>query len=186
MFLTTIGFSLFIILSASSPLFLIIIFEVIAGLGVGLVFQPPLIALQSAVSNDDVAVATALFGFVRSLSTSVSTVIGDVVFQNEMQSHQEALRVTLPDNIAELFSGDAAAANVNVIQTLSSVQKSVVRNAFAQSLSTMWIMYACMAGIGLLLSFGIQKQTLSQEHVETKTGIEKSELRVGNGGVRES
>jgi hypothetical protein len=54
--------------------------EIVAGLGVGLVFQPLLTALKFLVKSDDIATATALFGFIRSLSTSVSVVIGGVIF----------------------------------------------------------------------------------------------------------
>jgi hypothetical protein len=86
--------------------------EIVAGLGVGLVFQPPLIALQSLVKSDDIATATALFGLIRSLSTSVSIVIGGVIFQNKMQAHYNQLRSFLPASIAQMFSGDMEAANI--------------------------------------------------------------------------
>jgi hypothetical protein len=35
----------------------------------------------------------------------------------------------------------------------------------------MWILYASMAGIGLLISILISRQQLSIEHVEVKTGL---------------
>jgi hypothetical protein len=75
MVITTLGFDLFIRLGVDSSLAEIVTMEICAGLGVGLVFQPPLIALQFLVKSDDIATATALFGFIRSLSTSVSIVI---------------------------------------------------------------------------------------------------------------
>jgi MFS family permease len=152
MTLTTLVFSLFTLLSDKSTISSIIGLELLGGLGVGLVFQPPLIALQSLVHHDDVATATAFFGFIRSLSTSVSIVIGGVLFQNEMQSRQHMVRKLLPENVA-------------LIRSLSHAEAQVVKEAYSQSLSRMWILYACFPAAGLLMSFGIQNQTLRTELV---------------------
>jgi Major Facilitator Superfamily len=168
---TTLGFGLFIRLDASSLLFEIMLFEVIAGLGVGLVFQPPLVAFQANVPQQDVTTATALFGFVRGLSTSVSVVIGGVVFQNGMAARYARLRDVLPPETARKLSGAEAVTNVLVIRSLGPAQKELVKAMFAESLREMWILYACDAATGLVVSGFISKQTLDAEHVDTKTGI---------------
>ncbi|KAK3044113.1 hypothetical protein LTS18_002150, partial [Coniosporium uncinatum] len=49
---------------------------------------------------------------------------------------------------------------------------SVARQAFASSLSTMWILYTVIAFIGLLVSFLVGKQTLSKQHEQHKIGLE--------------
>jgi hypothetical protein len=103
MALMTLGFGLFILLDAFSPFFEIMLFEVIAGLGLGLVFQPPLVAFQASVPQQDVATATALFGFVRGLSTLVSIAVGGVVFQNGMAARYARLRDVFPLQIARSF-----------------------------------------------------------------------------------
>jgi len=174
MAITTLGFGLFVRLGLNSPLAEIVTMEIVASLGVGLVFQPPLIALQSLVKSDDIATATALFGLIRSLSTSVSIVIGGVIFQNKMQAHYNQFRSFLPASTAQKFSSDIAAANIYAIRAISPVQKTIIKASYAESLSTMWILYAPTAGIGLLLSFLTSKQKLSSEHVEVKTGLMES------------
>lgn len=171
LFLSTTGFSLFIMLSATTPLSVVIILELIAGLGIGMVFQPPLIALQSLVSNEDIAVATAFFGFVRSFSTSVSIVIGGLVFQNTMEAHANGLVSVLGPTEAGLFSGKNAAANVDIIGTLNEAQQVVVKKAFAASLSKMWILYACVAAVGLVLSFGIDGKVLKKHKKDEKNQV---------------
>jgi MFS family permease len=180
MTLTCLGFGLFITLSISTSLAKIVIIEIVAGLGVGLVFQPALIAFQSLVEQNDIATATALFGFVRSLSTAVSVVVGGVVFQNRMQAQYEHLLSVLPSNVAQMFSADVAAANVPLIGTLTAAQSTVVKESYARSLSSMWIMYCSTAALGLLISMLISREQLSTEHVETRTGLDKPE----SGGVR--
>jgi hypothetical protein len=161
---------MFIMLSPTTPLIIVIVFELIAGLGIGMVFQPPLIALQSFVSNEDVAVATALFGFVRSFSTSVSVVIGGLIFQNVIETQSKTLQSELGPEKSDLFSGKNAAANVDIISTLTQAQQVVVKKAFATSLSRMWILYACVAAVGLVLSFGIDRKVLSSQTEDGKSG----------------
>jgi hypothetical protein len=78
----TLGFGLFIDLSVNFSLPKIVIFQLIAGLGVGLVFQSPLIAFQSLVAPANIATATATFGFIRNIGCSMSIVLGGVLFQN--------------------------------------------------------------------------------------------------------
>lgn len=36
----------------------------------------------------------------------------------------------------------------------------------------MWIMYTCVAAVGLVCTLFIQRKVLSTQHEETKTGIE--------------
>lgn len=167
------GFGLFITLGVNSSLVEIMIFQIIAGVGIGMVFQPPLIALQSLVPHEDVAAATALFGFIRSFSTAVSVVVGGAIFQNQMQAHYQRLLLIVPSDVAQSFSGHEAAANVNLISTLTGLEKLAVQKSYAESLSTMWILYSSMAGLGLVLSVFITKQHLATEHVETRTGLKK-------------
>jgi hypothetical protein len=59
MALTSLGFGLFTKLDANSSLVEIVFLEIVAWLGVGLGFQPLMIAVQSSVEHDDVAAATA-------------------------------------------------------------------------------------------------------------------------------
>ena len=120
----------------------------------------------------DIATATATFGFVRNLGSAISIVVGSVVFQNEMIAKQPMLRASLGDKTASAFGGGSAGANVGLIQTLPANEKEIAKQAFADSLSTMWILYVCFAGAGLAVSFFITKNVLSKQHEETKTGME--------------
>ncbi|MCJ1247364.1 hypothetical protein MMC30_004578 [Trapelia coarctata] len=171
----TIGNGLYIYFNATSSIAEIVIFELIAGSGAGLLFEPPLIALQALVSQDDTATATATLGFFRSLATSFSIVIGGVVFQNGMQLQIPKLRMAgLSADILQQLSGGDAVANVMVVSTISDpAQQMAVKEAFAFGLRNMWILYTCISAIGLLASGFIAKQALSKEHTETKTGVKK-------------
>ena len=172
-FLMTVGFGLYINFSATASWPRIIIFQIIAGLGVGPNFQAPLIALQSKLAPRDIAAATATFGFVRNLGTSISVVIGGVIFQNEMRKRAAVLSGLPPNTAAEL--GGSAGASTATIQRLSDVQKGPVLEAYAQSLSSMWIFFTFTALGALVSSFFITKSVLSKTHEDVKTGIEGQE-----------
>ena len=180
MTLLTIGLGLFISLDASSSLGQIIAFEIVTGIGAGLLFQPPLTALQALTEQDDIATATATLSFSRSLATSISVVIGGVVFQNGMDLQIPRLRAAgLPRDVTQSLSGGAAAANVMLIGTITEpVQKMAAKDAFAWSIRNIWILGTCVSACGVIASIFITRQVLSTEHVETKTGIKKKQPMV--------
>lgn len=173
----TLGFGLFIDLPSKENWAKIIIYQIIAGIGVGPNFQSPLIALQSMIAPRDIATATATFGFVRNLSTSISVVIGGVVFQNEMEKRSAALTASLGATTAGELSGGSAGASVGLVSALPAGERQTARDAFYSSLRAMWIMYVCFAALGVVISLFIGSQTLSKEHQVTKTGLAEEEAK---------
>ncbi|KAI9751451.1 MAG: hypothetical protein M4579_006061 [Chaenotheca gracillima] len=173
----TLGFGLFINLDVSSGWAKIIIYQMIAGIGVGPNFQSPLIALQSRVSPRDIATATATFGFIRQLATSISVVVGGVVFQNGMQSQMAELTRTLGAQTASLLSGGSAGANVQIVDMLPAGPRDIAREAFAAALRKMWIVYVAVGAFGMVASLFIVQNTLSKVHHKTETGLAGEEAR---------
>lgn len=171
----TIGNGLYVHLNATSSIGSIIAFEIVAGLGAGLLFDPPLIALQALVSQDDTATATATFAFMRNVGISLSIVSGGVIFQNGMHLQRSNLRDHgLPTELVKNLSGADAATNINLIATISNqAQKLAVKQAFSWSLRNVWIMCTGMAACGLLAGGLVTKKELAKEHTETQTGIRK-------------
>ena len=173
----TLGYGLLIHLDAHSSLGEIIGLQIVAGIGGGLLFEPPMIAIQVHVSQDDTATATAAFSFVRNLATSLGIVIGGVVFQNSMQLREPQFRnAHLPANVTQALSGSGAAANVMIIATLDTEsQREVVKEAFAWSLRNMWIFIASIGVCGVIASAFIDMKVLGRHHVETVTGLKKEQ-----------
>jgi MFS family permease len=133
--LNTLGAGLYVRLWTDSSLAEIVIFQIIGGAGVAISFQAPLIAIHSNVKQSDVASATAALGFATNLATSVSVVLGGVVFQNSMTAKRPALvGAGLNEHVLDALAGDKAAANVNIVQTLANAgQRRAVQDAFAGS-----------------------------------------------------
>ena len=103
-------------------------------------FDGPLLALQAIAGVENTAVVTSTIGFMRSLSTAVSVVIGGVVFQNQMSKEGPSLVKVLGQELAGQIAGAGATSNIELIKTLPSAQRAVVQHAFYKSLQTMWIM----------------------------------------------
>ena len=171
--LLTAGNGLYIDLTATSSLGSILGFQIVAGLGAGLLFDPPLIALQALTLQDDIASATATSGIMRNVGVSLSILLGGVIFQNGMKLQQPALQHhgLSPDLLTKLSGADAA-TNINLMSTISNpTQKLAVQQAFAWSLRNFWIMCTCMAACGLLAAGFVIKIELAKEHSETQTGL---------------
>ncbi|KAK2593276.1 hypothetical protein QQS21_009000 [Conoideocrella luteorostrata] len=173
----TLGFGLFIDLGDDRNWAKIIIFQIIAGIGVGPNFQSPLIALQTNVEPRDIGSATASFGFLRQLGTSISVVVGGVVFNNVMQSQSGYLESELDAKLASMFTGSQAAASVHIVGDLQGNDAVVVKHAYWNALQKMYILFTCSAFIGLLISFGVTQTKLSKDHTEHKTGLQSLKHR---------
>lgn len=173
--LMTLGTGLYIDFRTDTSVARVIGFEIIWGIGTALIFTSPMIAIQNTVSQADTATATATLGFIRNLATSLSIVLGGVVFQNSIAARQPSLAAAgLGKSVLEALSGDQAAANVEIVKSiLDAAQRHVVQDAFAWSLRNMFIMYTCMAAAAMVASAFIKQRHLRTEHTETKTGIQQ-------------
>ena len=176
LFLMTLGFGLYIDLPVGRTWGRIFPFQIIAGIGVGPNFQAPLIALQTLVPPRDIATATATFGFVRNLSTSISVVLGGVIFQNAMRKRESTLIAATNQAIGSQLGGGGAGAASTIVKGLPEPGRQTVREAYVASLREMWIFYVCVGVVGLVVSFFITKTKLTRSHEVTKTGLAQEEL----------
>lgn len=175
LFFMTVGFGLYIDLPVGRTWGRIFPFEIIAGLGVGPNFQAPLIALQTVVPPRDIATATALFSFVRNISTAISIVVGGVIFQNAMMSRESTMIAATNQQIGSTLGGGGAGAATSLVKGLPEPGRQIVRAAYVASLREMWIFYVCFAAAGLVVSLFIRKNVLSKTHEVTKTGLDAEE-----------
>jgi hypothetical protein len=121
------------------------------GLGIGPLFQVQLIALQANLNHGDLATGSSTFGFSRVLATSISVVIGQVIFQSGMhKKHDNFLQVGIPSNLAATSAEGNAVAATFTIDKLTREQRHAVSASITDSLSKMWIFYTVIAGVGLL------------------------------------
>lgn len=176
--LLTLGVGLLYDLPASTSWPRLIMYQIIAGFGIGLNYQPPLVALQSSVPAQDNAAVTSSFGLVRSVSSAVGIVVGSAAFANKMNAEQNNLVDVLGPVNATLFTGSNAQANVLLANAMpSGPQQTAVREAYWQALRVIWIVAVSFSGLALLACLLIRNKKLETTHVVVKTGLEGEEER---------
>ena len=169
------GFGLFINLQPYASWPRIIIYQLIAGIGVGPIFQSPLVGLQANVHSGDVATATATFNFLRQTSASMAVVLGTVIYQNILRQQAPSLTAKVGPKVANEVASSFSGSQKSLIAGLDPSQRTAVLQAFTFTLSRMWIFYTAFVAFALVLSFLIRPVTLSKAHTFAKTGLEEQE-----------
>lgn len=159
--------------SSASAWVRIIIFQVITGAGIGLLFQPPLVALQSNVPPQNNASVTASFALVRSMASAIGVVIGSASFANKMTGQYATILAAVGGNTAtaDALTGANAQANLFLVDALPPAAQRVVRRALYDAIRTIWIQAVVFSAVGLLASIFIRKKALRESHETVKTGI---------------
>ncbi|KAF2134004.1 MFS transporter-like protein [Dothidotthia symphoricarpi CBS 119687] len=177
-----IGFGLFVSFDAYTSTAKAVGFLAIGGLGSGILFEAPLIAIQSQVEQQDVASATSTLSFTRNIALSISTIIGGTIFQNTMQNQASSLRAAgLPEDLLNQLDGDSAMANVMIPGTLQNpTWELAAKQAFAAATRNMWITYTVFAFLAVVASLFVDDAHLGTEHTETVTGLKKDQPQPEN------
>jgi MFS family permease len=139
--LLCLGFGLFISMDANTTTAKVVGYQIIAGVGSGTLFAPPLIAVQSQVHQQDVATATSTLSFIRCLALTISVVIGGTIFMNTMDQEAASLAAAgLSRELLHDLSGENAMANVMVAGTVKNIGwENAIKEAFALATRNMWI-----------------------------------------------
>lgn len=106
------------------------VYQVLVSLGIGPLCQPPIIALQAHLREKDVATGTSTISFLRMLSAGVSVVVGQVIFQSQMQKPASCAamqRAGISTIDTDTLAGGSTVSATFLIQTLTPEQQVVVR-----------------------------------------------------------
>ncbi|CBF83617.1 MDR family MFS transporter [Aspergillus nidulans FGSC A4] len=171
----TLGYGLLIDLKPYASWPRLIIYQLIAGIGTGPLFQAPLVALQANIHPSDMAAGTATFSFLRQVSAAISIVIGTVIYQNMLVDKASTIAAAVGPDTAQSLQNSFAANNHDLIRSLADDQKRVVLSAFTFALSRIWVFYTAIAGVGLIVSVFVRPVVLSKTHTVAKTGLAEQE-----------
>ncbi|KAL8645686.1 MAG: hypothetical protein Q9210_006567 [Variospora velana] len=126
--------------------------------GLGMTYQAPLIAFHAQIDPADVAMGTSTFQYLKTLAQTVSIILGQVIFQNQMQHHAESLmRAGIPLQLVSMLSKGDTVSSAHGIQLLAGTQQVAVRSALVDALNDVWIFYTAVAFLGVLVSAFIQR-----------------------------
>ncbi|KAI9654796.1 MAG: hypothetical protein M1821_005790 [Bathelium mastoideum] len=132
---------------------LVVVPQVFLALGQGLAYQAPLIAFQAQIDQKDVATGTSTYQFLRTFSQMVSIVIGQVIFQTQIQQGASKFSsLGLPSGLVQQLSSGNIIAATSVIKQLTAKQQTVIHEVIVAALNRMWILYVAISVLGLAAS----------------------------------
>ena len=185
-FLLTLGFGLFVTFTSYRSWARMIIFQLLVALGVGLLFQPPLLAFQMNLQPKDAAAGTLAFGFMRQMSYGISVVIGQLLVQSRMKTKLVQMEdAGIAPSIARALTEEDTVSATPLIRQLTAEQQRVVRSAITNALQKIWALYAVVSFVALVASVFVGKKKDLAEGAKVSPGSESesvntSEAREGN------
>ncbi|KAJ7774979.1 MFS general substrate transporter [Mycena metata] len=165
----TLGFGLMILLDDKSGTAREEVFPLVAALGVGCLFQTPLIGLQAAMPIKDMATSTSTFGFIRTMGGTVAIAMGQAIITSTLRKRIGRLHLDLAINTSP------AALSQSVIQLKfipNLVERQQLIHAYTRSIGMIWVVVTPVLAVGMVMSLFIRKYTLARTIV--KAGKEKA------------
>ncbi|PWY83891.1 MFS general substrate transporter [Aspergillus sclerotioniger CBS 115572] len=148
-------------------------FQVLFGVGSGMIFSSTLPPIQATLPESDVATATATWAFVRSFGCIWGIAIPTTIFNTRVQAllyrvSSQALREKLANG------GAYALASDGLMRTLSDTPglEAEVLGVYEESLRWVWWMAIPFGVVGLILSIPIKQLVLSEE-LHTEFGLQE-------------
>ncbi|HET8977446.1 MAG TPA: MDR family MFS transporter [Solirubrobacteraceae bacterium] len=141
----------------------------VLGLGLGLVMQVLVLAVQNAVDYRDLGVATSGATLFRSIGGSVGTAVLGSIFSNRLAAE---LAAVLPRSGGGSLSS-ASSLNPAALARLPAPVHDAYLTAFTNALSTVFEVAAAIAAFAFLLSWALEQRPL-RETVATATGVGES------------
>jgi EmrB/QacA subfamily drug resistance transporter len=133
-------------------------YMLVLGLGLGMVMQVLILAVQNSVDRPDLGVATGAATFLRSMGGSFGVALFGAVLSNRLAT-----------NLAELLPGGSLPSGVSpstlkgspaVILSLPDAVRSAVVEAFARSIDTVFLAAVPIALLGFVLTLFLHEAPL--------------------------
>ncbi|KAG8901942.1 hypothetical protein FRB99_004997 [Tulasnella sp. 403] len=166
--LLTVGVGILTLLRADTPKGKWVGYQIIEGVGMGIVFTAPIFPILAPLPLNESAHALALLAFLRNFAFAWGTTIGSTILQNELKKR-------LPrDFLANYASSgvEIAYAIIPSIKSLPEPLRTQVRVAYAESLRIVWFV---MLGISIagFLSIFLVKEIPMAEVTDEQWGIKE-------------
>jgi MFS family permease len=147
--LTPIAAGLFTSLSVNSPKSVWIGYSALAGFGAGLGFQQPILAAQTVLDQDDVAMGTSIMIFAQTLAGAIFVSVGNTIFLNSLIQNLKEVPQINPDLVLEIGATNLRAAIP--AQLLDAVLK-----AYNKAITRTFYAAVAMSALAFVLSFGME------------------------------
>ncbi|KAI6040004.1 MFS general substrate transporter, partial [Pisolithus marmoratus] len=157
------------------------LYPFVATLGVGCLFQVPIIAIQAAMPMKDMATASSAFMFLRTVGGAVGIAVGEAIISSLLSK-----RMANIPGLSSYISGSTAALMNDDVSYLHLIPDVTVRDAllhaYSRSISAIWIMNTPISGAALILTLFLREYSMTRKIV---TGEVKTPSDAEMGDIRE-
>ncbi len=148
------GIGLLLTLSATSPLWEVVIFMIIVGAGMGMIMPTMTIAVQESVERKDLGVGTSTVQFFRSIGSTVGVALVGTSVINSYGSNLNSVSAVkaLPAPLQEVLQEPQNLINAGVVAQLPAQIVEAVRVALADAIHSGFLITLV---VGLFLVVGV-------------------------------
>lgn len=148
------GIGLLLTLSATSPIWSVVVFMIIVGLGLGMILPTMTIAVQESVERKDLGVGTSTVQFFRSIGSTVGVALVGTSVINSYNSNLNNLSSVkaLPTQAQALLQEPQNLINAKVVETLPGDIVRAVQGVLADAIHSGFLLTLI---IGLIMVLGI-------------------------------
>jgi EmrB/QacA subfamily drug resistance transporter len=148
------GVGLLLTLSPTSPVWEVIVFMIVVGLGMGMIMPTMTIAVQESVERKDLGVGTSTVQFFRSIGSTVGVALVGTSVINSYNSNLNGLSAVkaLPTQAQALLQEPQNLINPRVVATVPEQAIRAVQGALASAINSGFLITLL---IGLILVAGV-------------------------------
>jgi EmrB/QacA subfamily drug resistance transporter len=132
----------------------------VVGLGLGLVMQVLVVAVQNSVPHSQLGTATATATFFRTIGGAFGVAVLGAVFNSQLLSN---IRSSASPALIKLAQGGSIAENPAQIGRLPIVERTQIINAFSHTLQTVFIVSIPFAVVAFVVSWFMKEIPLRQK-----------------------
>ncbi|KAI0890576.1 major facilitator superfamily domain-containing protein [Annulohypoxylon maeteangense] len=177
-----VGFSFFIIgrglytlLDETTPVGEWVVYQLLSGIGAGLLLNTLLPAFQAPLKESDQAAATASWNFIRTLGSVWGVAIPAAIFSNRVDVLIAENSVEDPLASSLLANGGAYQyASADFVEQFSPTVQTQIRAVYRQAILRVFVVSFAFIGLAWLLAL-FEKDVPLRKVLETEYGLEQKE-----------
>jgi MFS family permease len=154
---TAIGLALLSLLQPDTSYGIVSLYMFVVGLGLGLVMQVLVVAVQNTVPHARLGTATSTATFFRTIGGAFGVAALGAVFSNRLLAQ---LRASASPAVLKLLKGGSITENPVQIHALPAHQRDVLIAAFSHALQTVFIAAVPFAVVGFVLCWFLKETPL--------------------------
>ncbi|EIW84739.1 MFS amino acid permease [Coniophora puteana RWD-64-598 SS2] len=137
------------------------VYPLIAAIGIGGIFEAPIVVIQASMPLKDMATSTAAFAFIRTVGGAIGINVGEAVISSVLRG-----RLAGTPALSGVV-GDESAASLNdalrkIVLIPDAATRDALQHAYSRAISTIWLMNTPIAGVGLVLCLFVKRYSLNR------------------------